>query len=529
LMFGAMPGIAMAEPGDVLWYRAYDFNPSELEANYSGMCGRQAIDGGYVLSGTYEYQNDYRRIFLIKTDDTGDTVWTKYFGWGDYDFYNRSVLVEPDGGYILVGDKSPRIGRPSPGTPIGAYMMKLDANGDTVWTSLFNDGDCAYLYKVNDICRSIEGGYIIIGWTTTTDGANDDDGFVIKVDSTGNEVWTHHYLAPPAPTGSYEVLFLSGEPAADGGYILGGKNQWVYMGDQGIVIEDYALIMKISEDGDSLWAKTFGDRDEFKELHAISSGGYIATGLDTDLFDYVRDNLSVTKIDGNLDMLWEINLYYGDTTQYVDTFTVGWSIIEDHSVGRFIISGDKQYFEGRYGFHNHPLIMQVDAFGNSITRLYIDEFEGSSITPLKIVITEEGNYLLSGYFNKVYDPNNLTLLAGSQGFMALIEGGMLTSIDDLPTPTLPERMELSQNYPNPFNAKTSIQFSLADNDNISLSIYDINGRLVKSLYEAALPAGSYNIIWDGTDESGAVVASGVYFYSMSNSQKIISKRMLMLK
>ena len=287
--------------------------------------------------------------------------------------------------------------------------------------------------------------------------------------------------------------------------------------------------MKISKDGDSLWANTFGDNDEFKELHKLSTGGYIATGLDLDLFPYDKDNLSVTKIDDNLDMLWETNLFYGDTAQLIDTSTVGWSIVEDRSTGCFITCGDKQYFEGRYNFHNHPLIVQVDASGNSIIRLYMDEFDGRSITPLKINITEEGNYLLSGYFDAVYNPDDRALLAGYQGFMALIEGGLMTSIDDKPAPILPESMELSQNYPNPFNARTSIQFSQANRDNINLSIFDIGGRLVKSLFDGVLPAGSFNVTWDGKDESGAVVASGMYFYTISNSQRSVSKRMIMIK
>jgi hypothetical protein len=104
----------------------------------------------------------------------------------------------------------------------------------------------------------------------------------------------------------------------------------------------------------------------------------------------------------------------------------------------------------------------------------------------------------------------------------------LVAINDDPS-SLPTDFALAQNYPNPFNAKTSIQLSLKKADEITLDIYDVGGRLIKSLYDGNLAAGTHNLIWDGTNESGNVVSSGIYFYRLKSSDNTISKKMVLLK
>jgi Zn-dependent metalloprotease len=88
---------------------------------------------------------------------------------------------------------------------------------------------------------------------------------------------------------------------------------------------------------------------------------------------------------------------------------------------------------------------------------------------------------------------------------------------------------LKQNSPNPFNPKTEIRFSLEQAGNASLKVYDASGRLVKSLIEGPLTAGEQIVSWNGMDESGSSVASGMYFYRLQTEDRVISKRMLLLK
>ncbi len=95
---------------------------------------------------------------------------------------------------------------------------------------------------------------------------------------------------------------------------------------------------------------------------------------------------------------------------------------------------------------------------------------------------------------------------------------------------LPHNFVLHNNYPNPFNPITTIKFELPKSTNVKLAIYNIIGNLVKMLYnDKQLESGYYSINWDGKDENGKVVSSGVYFYKMETEDFIETKKMILLK
>jgi glucose/arabinose dehydrogenase len=93
----------------------------------------------------------------------------------------------------------------------------------------------------------------------------------------------------------------------------------------------------------------------------------------------------------------------------------------------------------------------------------------------------------------------------------------------------PSRSVLSQNYPNPFNPTTKIQFTLAQPGFVSLRIYDLRGRTVRTLVSQQLSAGYKSVTWDGKNQDGNDVASGVYFYELKVGDFSQSKKMLLLK
>ena len=80
------------------------------------------------------------------------------------------------------------------------------------------------------------------------------------------------------------------------------------------------------------------------------------------------------------------------------------------------------------------------------------------------------------------------------------------------------------NYPNPFNAETNISYSLAEDGNVSLKVYDISGRLVTTLVDGHMDAGEYMVAWDASN-----VSSGVYFYKLVAGEYTASKIMNFLK
>ena len=84
-------------------------------------------------------------------------------------------------------------------------------------------------------------------------------------------------------------------------------------------------------------------------------------------------------------------------------------------------------------------------------------------------------------------------------------------------------------FPNPFNPATKINFTLPEGDHLRLVIYDVLGRQVKELLNYFIPRGAYSILWDGTNNSGVKVNSGIYFYSLQTDTKKIIQKMILTK
>jgi len=91
------------------------------------------------------------------------------------------------------------------------------------------------------------------------------------------------------------------------------------------------------------------------------------------------------------------------------------------------------------------------------------------------------------------------------------------------------RFKLEQNFPNPFNATTTIHYSLPQNTQVKITVYDLSGKKVKELCNASEPAGYHSIIWDGTDDFGRPVASCIYFYLIDSPKFRAVKKMLLIK
>ena len=94
---------------------------------------------------------------------------------------------------------------------------------------------------------------------------------------------------------------------------------------------------------------------------------------------------------------------------------------------------------------------------------------------------------------------------------------------------IPKEFSLVGNYPNPFNPTTTIVFRLPENSEVTIEIFDIIGRLVKTFYNGTQKPGEYLLSWDGTNDNGLRVSSGVYFYKMKANTYVCSKKMLLIK
>jgi subtilisin family serine protease len=135
---------------------------------------------------------------------------------------------------------------------------------------------------------------------------------------------------------------------------------------------------------------------------------------------------------------------------------------------------------------------------------------------------DEGEYV--GYLDIISnDPDE-----GSIAVECTLTVSGPTGLGDL-SDVFPEKFELQQNYPNPFNPTTRLTFAIPVQSAVRLTIYDLLGRQVRGLLAEELPAGYHAVSWDGTNDRGRAVSSGIYFYRLEAGDFEQNRKMIMLK
>lgn len=110
------------------------------------------------------------------------------------------------------------------------------------------------------------------------------------------------------------------------------------------------------------------------------------------------------------------------------------------------------------------------------------------------------------------------------------EGGRLVTVQlGNPVGLVPETFVLRQNYPNPFNPETNISFDLPSASQVELDVFNVLGQRIATLVDGNLPAGQHTVIWDGRNAEKSPVASGIYFYRLSTSANIETRKMILMK
>jgi flagellar hook assembly protein FlgD len=94
---------------------------------------------------------------------------------------------------------------------------------------------------------------------------------------------------------------------------------------------------------------------------------------------------------------------------------------------------------------------------------------------------------------------------------------------------MPTTFSLDQNYPNPFNPSTQIRFALPSQAKVVLNIYSVSGELVRTLVNTDMGAGFYAVTWNGMNDNGQSVSTGVYLFRVQAGSFVSSKKMLLVK
>ena len=429
---------------------------------------------------------------------------------------------------VLVAEGYPSVIPPIP--PEGPKLFCLDGeNGNEIWS--FTPDPQGYITAI-DVISDVTGDGVtdVIAdsynyWVSLVDGSN------------GNQVWTSS-----VPAKWIFAVSSIGDVNNDGlcDVLIGTYD------DPGIETGAYCFS---GADGAMIWARTIGNIQTncVKNIPDINNDGkedVLAGTMDGVMYALSGENGSIIWTtatgtgqiiqevvitqditgDGKNEVIagsWDDNVYCFDGASGSILWTyevVNWvhtvGIIED-------ISGDgvKDILVGDRG----------NAIGGGVYTGSVYCLDGAAGTLMWSYQTGDMVWAVS----QIEDVNGngaSDVIAGSDdGYVYSLEGNQNVGIEDEDM-TVSSINSLSQNYPNPFNPETTIKFTTTDSDkNTEIIIFSFNGQKIKTLVDKKLESGLHEVVWDGTDNSGNPVSSGIYFYKMQNNSLNETKRMILLR
>lgn len=438
----------------------------------------------------------------VKTYNPYNYEWIEGIGWTDLLVYYEveDILIAQDGGYVVSGS----FDRYLPDTPPfwwdhWGFLMKTDSDGNLLWAKKDSVDFLSETYNYA-FTETDEGDFISIGYNYF------GGGYMIKRDYEGNELWSIQY----DDFGANSMCKTN-----DGNIIIGGRT-------------DYnASIRKLSSDGETIWTKViYLDGSIAYSVAQSSDGGFLITGI-----NYGSNDILVIKTDTNGDSLWT-------RTFDVNNENNRGNCIIETSDNRIIVSGTD-------GF--------LGKFDNSGNTEFINSYSGWNLR--SCLQTYDDNYVLfTGWSTLKTNDYGDTLWykaifqGGSNGDRSIREldtngliciGCYCSNIYIYKTDAEGNYTNVDQkiislnstnlsNYPNPFNPETTIKFAIQNDSIIELSIYNIKGQRIKSLVQNDFAKGSHSIIWNGKNDFGKIVSSGVYYYKLQVNGKTESVKKCML-
>ena len=157
---------------------------------------------------------------------------------------------------------------------------------------------------------------------------------------------------------------------------------------------------------------------------------------------------------------------------------------------------------------------------------------GLTVNDLGIFFYSGANYDSTGIKNMVIDSTNNRIFADVYHFSTLVLSGknVATSLNsEKNLASLPTQLTLYQNYPNPFNPETRISYVLPTEHQVTVRIFNMLGQEIKTLINQKQTAGIHTVRWNGTDQFGQKVGSGIYFYQVKSGNISIVKKMILMK
>lgn len=159
--------------------------------------------------------------------------------------------------------------------------------------------------------------------------------------------------------------------------------------------------------------------------------------------------------------------------------------------------------------------------------LYYDSAKANDEIQIALYYGAKGNPVLQEF--KVYDPAQSIFVPANLQLSELGDYGYISLRGDSDSSLNLNPVILKQNYPNPFNPTTQISFYISSDLPVALDVFNVKGQIVKSLCAADLTAGQHSFVWNGDNQAGSPVSSGIYFYRLTTPEGVLSNKMILMK
>jgi hypothetical protein len=480
---------AYCQSPDTLWSRTYG-------GSYDDICYdmQQTADGGYVLVGESKSFGGgfFSDIYIMKTDENGDSLWTRVYG-GDEDDYGYSIQQTFDGGYIISGNTA------SFGAVSDIYLLKTDADGDSMWARIYDKADFNYGLAVQ---QTPDSGFIVVGfvfWWSTMQS----DVYMIKTNSQGDTLWTKTFGGADSDWG-YAV-----KQTMDGGYIIAGATE-----SFSAIWQD-AYLIKTDGSGNEEWSKLIGGsyNDMGLSVYQTNNNSYLIAGW-TSSYGPPGSNAYIINTDSVGGIRWS-KVYGGDEDERLYS-------LDRISSGGYIFAG---LTETSSAGSSDVYLIRTDSIGDTIwTGSYggLGEDIGRAVCE-----TNDGYFAVAGYTSSFGSGGTDFWLLKTEPFVGIEE-----EKDDKSFENLNLRLQC---VPNPFESGLRIDLTLPeanclkDQRSASLVIYDLCGRKVKDATISIRKKNCVSLCWDGKNSMGNEVPAGIYFVDLLIGDFSVSKKILKLK
>lgn len=295
--------------GNLLWTRTFGGTGDDAAV---GIC--RSNDGGFIIAGgTNSFGNGETDVYVIKTDKDGELIWDRTYGGANYDYAFSICAV--NGGYVLAGYSSSFSKNPDS----DLYLIKINENGEKIWEKIFGGASWEAGYSVIALKS---GGFAAAGYTDSY-GQGQTDMYIIRTDADGNCVWAKTF------GGIREDKASSLIQASDNNLVITGKSGSYNARGFGMDL----VLMKIDLQGNSLWSRVFpaAELDAGNSVAETNDNGYIIAGTKK-CYGICDSNVYVIKTDSKGNTQWS-RVFAGSAD---DT---GSAVCRDNKDG-FIITGN---------------------------------------------------------------------------------------------------------------------------------------------------------------------------------------------